>query len=111
MPHFKLLYVAIALVYITPTHLFGHGNPLDIFVTNGKLTTSTSLYYDLEDGFLIPQQDGSTYYADTILPGFKITGMQNGDSLNFRFLSRALVSNPSDQRYLWYWNEGIPTGA
>lgn len=102
---------ALLIVFDLVNTAHGHGNPMHIDGAGGRLTASNGL--TLGPGFATlafdPSEEagldfpGATVRTD--LPGFDVTGVDAGATLQLEVLSRPDHSQASrPPRWLWYWD-------
>lgn len=109
--YFLSICVAFLTAGLTATNTRGHGSPIHIDVDAGKLTTSGGLA--LTSGFTTmafdPSEDAGLDFPGltvrTDLPGFDITGLTSGSTLQLEILGRHDLTDSNQRlRWLWYWD-------
>jgi hypothetical protein len=109
--------VAAALL-LSPAICFGHGHPIVVTPSAGKLMVSGGVADDRgsagwvfaeadEEGNLTPAPGDVLF---TTLPGLDVTGMTAGEQISLEALSRPDFTNTATTaRWLWYWSAATGT--
>jgi hypothetical protein len=101
------------------SHSYGHGNPIDVTVGEGRLTVANGL--SLEQGFARlasdPHEDAAFDFAPnqklrSTYPGYDISGIAPDSSLQFEILPRPdFTSAGNPLRWLWFWSSATQAVA
>lgn len=109
----RLLICGLLVACLAPTKGFGHGNPITVHVTNGRLTLSNGL--SLSSGFVsLAYDDDEDAYLDvapgntqgSTLPGFEVNDVEANSQLFLEIVPRPDFTDPSTPlRWLWFWDK------
>ena len=104
---------ALLVACLTPLQCFGHGNPITVNVTDGRLTISNglglsagfvSLAYDYHEDAYLDIAPGNT--QGSTLPGFDVSGMEVNSELFLEIVARPDFTDPATpMRWLWFWDK------
>ncbi|TWU28486.1 hypothetical protein [Bythopirellula polymerisocia] len=109
--HFLSICLAFLTAGLSATNAVGHGSPIHIDVEAGTLTTNGGLA--LASGFSTkafdPSEDAGLDFPGltvrTDLPGFDISGLTSGSTLQLEILGRHDLTDSNQRlRWLWYWD-------
>lgn len=104
---------ALVVACLTPLKSFGHGNPITVHVTDGRLTVSNglglsagyvSLAYDYHEDAYLDVAPGNT--QGSTLPGFDVNDMEINSELFLEVVPRPDFTDPTTpMRWLWFWDK------
>ncbi|BBO34192.1 PEP-CTERM sorting domain-containing protein [Lacipirellula parvula] len=92
---------------------YGHGNPIHVNVTNGRLVVSGGLstpggfvsmaFDDHEDAYL---DVAPGFTLGSTLPGYDVNGMEAESQLNIEVIARPDFTLPNGPlRWMWFWDK------
>ncbi len=104
---------ALLVGCLVPLKCSGHGNPITVNVTDGRLTISNGLElsagfvsfaYDYHEDAYLDIAPGNT--QGSTLPGFDVSGMEVNSELFLEIVSRPDFTDPATPiRWLWFWDK------
>lgn len=107
-------FILTATCLLIANSCFGHGHPIRVDASAGKLVVSGGLllsfgtagqvFDDHQDSYLSDEEDDA--YLASNAPGFTVNGVAPNSGLYLEVLSRPDFSQPSaPDRWLWFWSK------